>query len=295
MRSYTFFTIILLCLALFIVDVFAFYWLQSITQLVTLAFLRNFIYVTFWIFAIGLIAAIIILRIRLESISPRRQQILITSLYGLTVSSFVPKLIFVIIITVLYFTNFVFLKEQSLLVFFIVGVFSGFLPFFTILYGIFRTLYRFKIHHVKIKIDVLPKNYSGLRIVHISDLHLGSFNYRYHILDRAINMINHLKPDFIFFTGDLVNNCSWELDNWELVLKQLNAKMGKYSVLGNHDYGDYKKWDSDDEKQANFDSIKQFYEKIDFKLLLNEADIVNNDGEIIAVVGVENFSNNMEI
>ena len=213
MRSYTFFTIILLCLALFIVDVFAFYWLQSITQLVTLAFLRNFIYITFWIFAIGLIAAIIILRIRLESISPRRQQILITSLYGLTVSSFVPKLIFVIIISVLYFTNFVFLKEQSLLVFFIVGVFSGFLPFFTILYGIFRTLYRFKIHHVKIKIDVLPENYSGLRIVHISDLHLGSFNYRYHILDRAINMINHLKPDFIFFTGDLVNNCSWELDN----------------------------------------------------------------------------------
>jgi len=291
MRSYTFFTIILLCLALFIVDVFAFYWLQSITQLVTLAFLRNFIYITFWIFAIGLIAAIIILRIRLESISPRRQQILITSLYGLTVSSFVPKLIFVIIISVLYFTNFVFLKEQSLLVFFIVGVFSGFLPFFTILYGIFRTLYRFKIHHVKIKIDVLPENYSGLRIVHISDLHLGSFNYRYHILDRAINMINHLKPDFIFFTGDLVNNCSWELDNWELVLNQLTAKMGKYSVLGNHDYGDYKKWDSDDEKQANFDSIKKFYEKIDFKLLLNEADIVNNDGEIIAVVGVENWGN----
>ena len=67
--------------------------------------------------------------------------------------------------------------------------------------------------------------------------------------------------------------------------------MGKYSVLGNHDYGDYKKWDSDDEKQANFDSIKKFYEKIDFKLLLNEADIVNNDGEIIAVVGVENWGN----
>jgi len=291
MRSYTFFTIILLCLALFIVDVFAFYWLQSITQLITLPFLRNLIYVTFWIFAIGLIAAIIILRIRLESISPRRKQILITSLYGLTVSSFVPKLIFVIIITILYFTNFVFLEEQSLLVFFIVGVFSGFLPFFTIMYGIFRTLYRFKIHHVKIKIDVLPQNYSGLRIVHISDLHLGSFNYRYHILDRAINMINHLKPDFIFFTGDLVNNCSWELDNWELVLKQLTAKMGKYSVLGNHDYGDYKKWDSDDEKQSNFDSIKQFYEKIDFRLLLNEADIVNNEGEIIAVVGVENWGN----
>ena len=104
-------------------------------------------------------------------------------------------------------------------------------------------------------------------------------------------MINHLDPDLIFFTGDLVNNCSWELDNWDSVLKQLTARMGKYAVLGNHDYGDYKKWDTEEMKLKNFEEIKDFYKKINFKLLLNEAEIIDNNGDIMAIVGVENWGN----
>lgn len=291
MRSYTLFTIILLCLAILIVDLFTFYWLKSITQLITLPSLKSFISVAFWVFTIGLISSIIILKIRLESINPIRKHFWISSLYGLTISSFIPKVIFVIVISAFYFTNYVFLENQSIIVLLFIGIFSGFLPFLIILYGIFRSLYRFKIHHVKIKFKNLPKNFIGLRVVQISDLHLGSFNYRYHILDRAIGMINNLEPDLIFFTGDLVNNCSWELDNWDLVLKQLSAKMGKYAVLGNHDYGDYKKWDSEDMKLRNFEEIKNFYKKVNFKLLLNEAEIIDNDGDKMAVVGVENWGN----
>lgn len=291
MRSYTLFTIILLCLAILIVDLFTFYWLQSITQLITLSSLKSFISVAFWVFTIGLISSIIILKIRLESINPIRKHFWISSLYGLTISSFIPKVIFVIVISAFYFTNYVFLENQSIIVLLFIGIFSWFLPFLIILYGIFRSLYRFKIHHVKIKFKNLPKNFIGLRVVQISDLHLGSFNYRYHILDRAIGMINNLEPDLIFFTGDLVNNCSWELDNWDLVLKQLSAKMGKYAVLGNHDYGDYKKWDSEDMKLRNFEEIKNFYKKVNFKLLLNEAEIIDNDGDKMAVVGVENWGN----
>ena len=291
MRSYTLFTIILLCLAILLVDLFTFYWLQSITQIITISTLKSLIYVTFWAFTIGLITSIIVLKIRLESINPVRKHFWISSLYGLTISSFVPKLIFVIIISVLYYANYVFLEKQSLIVLFIVGIFSGFLPFFTILYGIFRSLYRFKIHHVEIKSEKLPENYRGLKVVQISDLHLGSFNYRYHILDRAINMINHLEPDLIFFTGDLVNNCSWELDDWDLVLKQLIAKTGKYAVLGNHDYGDYKIWDAKELKIKNFEEIKDFYNKIGFRLLLNENEVLEKDGEKIAIVGVENWGN----
>ena len=291
MRSYTLLTIILLCLTILIVDLFTFYWLQSITQLIVIPFFRTLVHVTFWVFAIGLITSIIILKIRLESINPVRKHFLVSSLYGLTIVSFVPKLFFIIIVSILYFSHYVFGVRQSLVVLFVVGVFSGFLPFFAILYGIFRSLYRFKIHHVKIKSKKLPEYYDGLRIVHISDLHLGSFNYRYHILDRAINMINHLEPDFIFFTGDLVNNCSWELDNWDSVLKKLSAKKGKYAVLGNHDYGDYKKWESEDLKIRNFEEIKHFYKKIDFMLLLNNADIIDEDGAKIGIVGVENWGN----
>ncbi len=291
MRSYSFFTIILLCLAILLVDTLSFYWLQSVTILLQSVFLQNLINFVFWVFTIGLIASIILLRIRLERMHPYKKQLLITSFYGLTVSSFIPKLIFVIVISVLYFTNYVFSEEESLIVIPLIALFSGFLPFFVILHSIFRTLYRFKIYRIKINVEDLPSSFEGLRIVHISDLHLGSFRKRYHILDRAVKIMNHLAPDFIFFTGDLVNNHAWELKGWQTVLKKLNAKIGKYAVLGNHDYGDYSDWKSEERKRANFETIKYFYKKINFKLLLNEAVSIEKDGQKIAIVGVENWGN----
>ena len=169
------------------------------------------------------------------------------------------------------------------------GLFSGFLPFFVIVYAIFRSLYRFKVHHIKIKIKNLPDNLAGLRLVQISDLHLGSFNFRYHILERAVKLINQLKPDLIFFTGDLVNNHAWELKGWDLVLNKLIANKGKYSVLGNHDYGDYSEWESNKAKRSNHELIKYFHERIGFKLLLNESLIVEIDDEKLAIIGVENW------
>jgi len=134
----------------------------------------------------------------------------------------------------------------------------------------------------------LPKSFEGLKIVQISDLHIGGFNYRFKILERAVKLINELKPDLIFFTGDLVNNYAWELIGWENVLNKLLAKNGKYAVLGNHDYGDYSQWSSVKEKEENFNSIKQFYNKINFKLLLNQSDIIEVNHEKIAIIGVEN-------
>ncbi|MDL5510487.1 metallophosphoesterase [Arenibacter sp. M-2] len=291
MRSYTFFAIVLLCFAILLIDALAFYWLKSIMEPIESSTIKKTIYIAFWFFTIGLIISILVLKIRLESISPYRKQLLISSLYGLTVSSFIPKLIFVVVISILYFSNFLITGEKSLLIIPLVGVFFGFLPFFVIVYAVFRAVYRFKVHKVVIKSDLLPSSFSGLRIVQISDLHLGSFNYRYHILDRAITTINQLNPDFIFFTGDLVNNYAWELNGWEKVLGQLSAKMGKYSVLGNHDYGDYSKWESEEERKSNFEDIKDFHSKIGFKLLLNEAECIESEGEKIAIVGVENWGN----
>ena len=291
MRSYTFFAIVLLCLAILLIDALAFYWLKSIMEPIEPTIIKNTIFIAFWFFTIGLIISILVLKIRLESISPYRKQLLISSLYGLTVSSFIPKLIFVVVISTLYFSNFLISGEKSLLIIPLVGVFFGFLPFFVIVYAVFRAVYRFKVHQVVVKSDLLPQSFNGLRIVQISDLHLGSFNYRYHILDRAIKTINSLKPDFIFFTGDLVNNYAWELNGWEKILKELTAKKGKYSVLGNHDYGDYSKWESEEERNGNFADIKDFHAQIGFKLLLNEAECIENKGDKIAIVGVENWGN----
>jgi predicted MPP superfamily phosphohydrolase len=182
-----------------------------------------------------------------------------------------------------------FSEKESIIIVPLVGLLSGFLPFIVIVNSIFRAVYRFKIHRVTLAFKNLPIPYIGFRIVHISDLHLGSFNYRYHILKRAVKLINNLKPDILFFTGDLVNNYAWELRNWEKVFNQLLAKKGKYAVLGNHDYGDYSQWNSSKEKQENFKHIKQFFKDIEFNLLLNESEVISIDNENIAIIGVENW------
>lgn len=288
MRSYSIFTIFLLCIAILIIDILAFYWLQSITRLLE-SNLKTIINFLFWIFTIGLVSGILILKIKLDDIDPSRKQLLISSMYGLTVSSFIPKIIFVIVISLLYYLNVIFSESESLVVIPIIGLFSGFLPFFIIVYSIFKAIYHFKIYRHTLEFEQLPLSFSGLKIVHISDLHLGSFNYRFKIMNRAIKLINDLEPDLIFFTGDLVNNYAWELRGWQRVFIKLKANIGKYAVLGNHDYGDYSKWESESEKQDNHEAIKRFYEAIDFKLLLNDSDIIKKNHEEIAIVGVENW------
>lgn len=289
MKSLSLFTIILLCFAILIVDIMAYYWLQSITQLIDSIFLSVSIHVLFWVFTFGLITSILVLKVTLDDISPIRKHLLISRFYGLAILSFIPKLIFVIIISILYFTNFILSDSKSLIIVPITGLFSGFLPFFVILYGILKAKYRFKIHHHIIRSKLLPKSFDGLKIVQISDLHIGSFNYRYKKLESAIEKINALKPDYIFITGDLVNNYAWELRGWDKIFKKMKSKKGKYAILGNHDYGDYSQWETPKAKQANFEAIQQFYKTIDFRLLLNEADLISNKNDKIAIIGIENW------
>ncbi|WP_242093537.1 metallophosphoesterase [Aestuariivivens sediminicola] len=289
MRSYSLFTILLLCVAILVVDIVSFYWLQDITQLIISSTLRTTIHVLFWCFTIGLITAIIVLKVTLDNINPRRKQLLISSLYGLTVSSFIPKIVFVIIISILFFGNFIIAEKESQLIVPLIGLLSGFLPFFIIVYAIFKSVFHFKVHGHKLFFDTLPPALEGLRLVHISDLHIGGFNYRYKILEKAVKIINDLHVDFIFFTGDIVNNYAWELIGWDRIFKQLRAKNGKYAVLGNHDYGDYSEWNSGEEKAENFQKIKDFFKNVGFKLLMNTAEIIAFNNENIAIIGVENW------
>ena len=132
MRSFSLFTIILLCVAILLVDILAYYWLQSITQLLTATFIKTIIHVLFWVFTVGLITSIIVLKVTLDDIDPMRKHQLVSSFYGLTISSFIPKLIFVVVITILYFTSYLFSEIQSLIIIPVIGLFSGFLPFFII-------------------------------------------------------------------------------------------------------------------------------------------------------------------
>ena len=148
-------------------------------------------------------------------------------------------------------------------------------------------MYKYKIYHHVLECKDLPKDFNGLKIVQISDLHVGSLNYRYKKLYKAIDKINNLKPDYIFITGDLINNYAWELRGWDAVFKKLHAEKGKYAILGNHDYGDYGQWESEQKKQENFLAVKEFYKSINFKLLLNEAEIITINDKQIAIIGIE--------
>lgn len=289
MKSFSLFSIFMLCVAIVLVDAFAFYWLQSILQIVDYPSLKLFINSLFWVFTFGLVSAIMLLKMRMNAIPVGKRQMLISSLYGLTISSFVPKILFIVIISVLYYSNYIFSETDSVLIVPIFGLIAGFLPFFAIVYAIFKSAYRFKIHRVEVHPKDLPSNFDGLKIVHISDLHVGSFSYRYRILEKVVHLINDLDADLILFTGDLVNNYAWELKGWDQVLNKLSAKKGKFAVLGNHDYGDYSPWISEEAKKENFEEIKNFYQKIDFQLLLNASEVLTVNNQSIGILGVENW------
>ncbi len=171
-----------------------------------------------------------------------------------------------------------------------VGTFGLFAS--TFFYGIFRGGYNYTIHHVNLKLKGLPKNFEGLKIVQISDLHVGSF-LSSDPLEEAFAMINELKPDVIFFTGDLVNDVTEEAIPHQETLKKLKAKYGVYSILGNHDYGDYfyQPDDADYEKNKlhNKELMKKVHQDAGWDLLLNENRTLEIGGQKISIIGVENW------
>jgi uncharacterized protein len=143
--------------------------------------------------------------------------------------------------------------------------------FIAILVGIIWGRWNWQTHTIELPFENLPENSDGLRIVQISDVHVGSFFNKYDKVEKAIQQINKLEADFVFFTGDLVNNIAEEMLGWEPVFSKIQAKIGKYSILGNHDYGDYVPWDKEETKNANLTKLIAIHKEIGFTPLLNEA------------------------
>ncbi|MDO5608278.1 MAG: metallophosphoesterase [Capnocytophaga sp.] len=162
------------------------------------------------------------------------------------------------------------------------------IPFASMLYGITKGKYNFKVWKYTLSFDDLPEAFDGYRITQISDIHSGSFDDREKI-QYAIDLINEQKSDVLFFTGDMVNNLATEMLPWTEMFKQLKAPDGQYSVLGNHDYGDYSAWASAEAKAKNLQDIKDIHKEIGFRLLLDEHVYLEKNGQKIAVVGVENW------
>lgn len=162
------------------------------------------------------------------------------------------------------------------------------IPFASFLYGIVQGRYNYKVLKYQLSFEDLPDAFDGFRITQISDIHSGSFTNKEKI-QYGVDMINEQKSDLLLFTGDIVNNKAVEMDNWIDMFSALDAPYGKYSVLGNHDYGDYTTWPSEEAKKENFQSIKDLHPKMGFELLLNESRYIEKDGQKLALVGVENW------
>lgn len=169
-----------------------------------------------------------------------------------------------------------------------VGVTLTAIPAISFLYGMVRGAYKFRIHKVKVHSPNLPEAFEGFKIVQISDMHSGSFMSTEPLL-KAFNIIMEQEPDAIFFTGDLVNNEARETDIHLESYKKLKAPYGVYSITGNHDYGDYKQWDTPEEKIQNFEALKNVHAQAGWRLLMNEHVAIEKDGEKIAVLGIENW------
>jgi predicted MPP superfamily phosphohydrolase len=145
----------------------------------------------------------------------------------------------------------------------------GSLPLVSLVYGVFRNPYRYKLYKKEVPIKGLDPNLDGLRIVQISDIHAGSFTFKEPIKN-AIEIINQQNADLVFFTGDLVNSLASEMEPYIDIFDKITSKYGTYSILGNHDYGDYYRWKTMQDKKANMELLKEIHKRLGWQLLLNE-------------------------
>ena len=162
------------------------------------------------------------------------------------------------------------------------------LPFGALLYGMYKGKYNFKVLRYTMEYDDLPDAFDGYQITQISDVHSGSFDNRKKI-EYAIDLVNQQKSDVLLFTGDMVNNKTEEMLPWKTLFSTLEAKDGKFSVLGNHDYGDYIEWETPEAKRANLQALKDLQKEMGFDLLLNESRFLQKGNDRIALIGVENW------
>ncbi|RLD77032.1 MAG: metallophosphoesterase [Bacteroidetes bacterium] len=170
-----------------------------------------------------------------------------------------------------------------------IGLIGGGFVLSGMIIGAVRWAYDFRIRRVSLRYPVLPRELEGVKMVQISDLHLGSWTNK-DALKEAVEVINNERPDFIFFTGDLVNFLTREAYIYKDILKELKAKYGVYAVLGNHDYGDYVKWEIRAEKEQNLRDLEKLYDEMGWQLLRNEHKLIQVNGIPVAVAGVENWS-----
>ena len=159
--------------------------------------------------------------------------------------------------------------------------------FGTLLFG-FSNKYKYQVKNIKLSFKNLPAAFKGMRMVHISDIHSGSFQ-DIRAVNKGIDLILKQQPDLIVFTGDLVNDRATEMEPYQNSFGRLTAPLGVFSTLGNHDYGDYVQWPTAQAKVDNLEALKKVHATMGWRLLMNEHVVLEKNGEKIALLGIENW------
>ncbi len=275
-----------------LVDIYAFQALKTITK-------------NQWFYAVYVAISLILLGMIIyqlnygdssRSMTPWRMYTL-----GLTLAIFFPKILVVLVMVIedlvrlvvglvnkgFGFTDQFYLPSRRKFISAIaIGVAA--IPFSSLMYGMFRGKYNYRVRKYTLEFDDLPEAFNGYRITQISDIHSGSFDDMSKVAE-GVELIRAQDSDIILFTGDLVNNRADEMLPYKELFGSLSAPDGVYSVLGNHDYGDYVNWDTSEEKEANLQALKTLQKEIGWDLLLNENRIIKRKDEQIRLVGVENW------
>lgn len=281
---------IVLLAVFFIIEIYVYQAIRNITT-------NNYIRIGYWVFTLLAYGIILYWILTFNRASRDHQQIqLMVSAMMIFV---LPKLLSVIFLLIGDFTRFVefgfkyitakenyfperrkFISTTALAA---AGIFSA-----LAIDGIIFGKYRHTVRKVKLRFKNLPESFKGYKIVQISDVHSGSF-FNHQKLQKAIDLINEQDADVVLFTGDMVNNYADEFKPFIPLFKSIKAKDGKFSILGNHDYGDYGAWNSREEKAQNIPTLKNYQAEAGFKLLRNENIALEKNGEKIYLLGVENW------
>ena len=281
---------IILLAVFFIIEIYVYQAIRNITT-------NNYIRIGYWVFTLLAYGIILYWILTFNRASRDHQQIqLMVSAMMIFV---LPKLLSVIFLLIGDFTRFVefgfkyftakenyfperrkFISTTAIAA---AGIFSA-----LVIDGIIFGKYRHTVRKVKLRFKNLPENFKGYKIVQISDVHSGSF-FNPQKLQKAIDLINEQDADVVLFTGDMVNNYADEFKPFIPLFKSIKAKDGKFSILGNHDYGDYGAWNSREEKAQNIPTLKNYQAEAGFKMLRNENIALEKNGEKIYLLGVENW------
>ncbi|WP_158727839.1 MULTISPECIES: metallophosphoesterase [unclassified Flavobacterium] len=293
------FRVVILCLFLLVLEIYTFQVFKTIIKN------KSFLY-SIQIASVALSVYIVYSLMQFDRSVGQTQKTMFTMALLLLV--YLPKFVFTILLlgedlyrlcvgTLNYFSNYDESKDffNSRRKFISqIGLGLAAVPFLSLIYGITVGKYNYKVIKQRIFFPDLPDAFDGFTITQISDVHSGSFDNPDKI-QHAIDLINEQGSDLILFTGDIVNTHAKEMHPWIETFNNINKhEYGKYAVLGNHDYGEYVTWKTEQEKEENFENIKKLYGQIDFNLLLNEHTFIKKGNDQIALVGVENWGHNFK-